>query len=100
MIQQVLAGAPACSKVIVAGVCMEPDSFLPSVAILKEIDLIFTIAFTLEEYQEVLGHLASGALQVAPMVTDRVGLAEVPEAFARLSKPGQDVKIVVVPAGH
>ncbi|MEV5848423.1 zinc-binding dehydrogenase [Streptomyces sp. NPDC051985] len=100
MIQQVLAGAPACSKVIVAGVCMEPDSFLPSVAILKEIDLVFTIAFTLEEYQEVLGHLASGALQVAPMVTDRVGLAEVPEAFARLSKPGQDVKIVVVPAGH
>ncbi|MFD0441347.1 zinc-binding dehydrogenase [Streptomyces chartreusis] len=100
ILQQVLAGAPASSKVIVAGVCMQPDSFLPSVAVMKEIDLVFTIAFTPEEYAEVLGHLASGALKVEPMITDRVGLAEVPAAFARLANPEQDVKIVIVPSGR
>ncbi|WP_433189293.1 zinc-binding dehydrogenase [Actinoallomurus sp. CA-150999] len=100
IIQQILAGAAANSKVVVVGVCMEQDSFHPTVAILKEIDLIFSIAFSLEEYAEVLGHLASGALQAAPLITSRVGLHEVPEAFARLADPEKEAKIVVLPAAR
>jgi threonine dehydrogenase-like Zn-dependent dehydrogenase len=98
IIQQVLAGAAGCSKVVVAGLCMEQDTFTPTFAILKEIDLIFSFAASPDEYAEVLGHLASGALQVEPLITSYVGLRDVPDAFARLSDPEGDAKIIVLPS--
>jgi threonine dehydrogenase-like Zn-dependent dehydrogenase len=97
VIQQILDGAPANATVVVAGVCMQADTFYPTFAILKEIDLVFSIAFSPEEYGEVLGHLASGALKVDGLVTSRVGLSDVPDAFKRLADPEQDAKIVVIP---
>lgn len=99
MIDKILTGSPPGSKVVVAGVCMQPDNFQPIAAIMKEIDLVFTFGFTLEEYAEVLGHLASKShgLQVAPMITGRVGLSGVAAAFERLAHPDHDVKIVVIP---
>ncbi|RNL62725.1 zinc-binding alcohol dehydrogenase [Nocardioides marmoriginsengisoli] len=100
VIQQILDGAPANATVVVAGVCMQQDSFYPTFAILKEIDLVFSIAFSPEEYGEVLGHLASGALKVDGLVTSRVGLNEVADAFKRLADPEQDGKIVAIPGRH
>lgn len=100
VIQQILDGASANSKVVVAGVCMQEDSFYPTFAILKEIDLVFSIAFSPEEYGEVLGHLASGALKVDGLITSRIDLSEVPDAFKRLADPEQDAKIVVLPGAR
>ena len=40
-----LAGAPLRSRVVVVGVCMETDTFRPAMAINKEIDLRFVIAY-------------------------------------------------------
>jgi threonine dehydrogenase-like Zn-dependent dehydrogenase len=97
VIQQILAGAAPCSKVVVAGVCMEEDAFQPTFALLKEIDVVFCMAYTPEEFAQALGHLAAGELEVAPLITSHVGLHEVPEAFARLADPERDAKIIVVP---
>ena len=97
VIQQILAGAAPCSKVVVAGLCMEQDSFEPTFAVLKEVDIVFSMSYTLEEFAQALGHLAAGELQVAPLITSHVGLHEVPEAFARLADPERDAKIIVVP---
>lgn len=97
IIQQILAGAPPCSKVIVAGLCMDLDSFYPSFAIMKEIDLAFCIAYTPQEFAEAFAHIASGRLEVAPLITSHVGLDGVEDAFSRLSDPERDVKIIVRP---
>lgn len=97
VIQQILDGAPANSTVVVAGFCMQQDTFYPTYAMLKEIDLVFSMAYSPEEYGEVLGHLASRALNVEGFVTSRVGLSEVADAFKRLSDPEQDAKIIVLP---
>jgi threonine dehydrogenase-like Zn-dependent dehydrogenase len=96
VIQQILAGAAPCSKVVVAGVCMEEDTFQPTFALLKEVDIVFCMSYTLQEFTQALGHLAAGELQAAPLITSRVGLEDVPEAFARLADPEQDAKIVVI----
>lgn len=95
LIQQVLAGAPPCSKVVVAGLCMEPDVFQPTYAILKEIDLAFCIAYTPQEFAEAFSAIAEGRLDVAPLVTGHVGLDGVGDAFRRLADPESDVKIIV-----
>ena len=97
IIQQILAGAAPCSKVVVAGLCMVQDSFYPSFAIMKEIDLAFCISYTPEEFAQALGHIAAGELDVASFITSRVTLDEVPEAFARLADPEKDAKIIVLP---
>ena len=61
VIQQILAGAAPCSKVVVAGLCMEQDTFQPTFAVLKEVDLVFSMSYTLEEFAQALGHLAAGS---------------------------------------
>lgn len=97
MIQRVLAEAAPCSKVIVVGLCMEQDSFQPSYAIMKEIDLTFCIAFTITEFNEAFANIASGRLDVTALITGHVGLSAVPDAFVRLADPEKDVKIVIYP---
>jgi threonine dehydrogenase-like Zn-dependent dehydrogenase len=100
VIQQILAGAAPCTKVVVAGLCMEQDTFYPTYAILKEIDLVFCISYTFEEYGQSLAHLASGELWVDPLITSRIGLEQVPNAFSRLADPELDAKIIVTPTKH
>lgn len=97
VIQQILAGAAPCSKIVVAGLCMKQDAFHPTFASLKEIDLIFCMAYTVEEFAQSLAHLAAGELQVGPLITSRIGLEGVPDAFTRLGDPERDAKIVIVP---
>ncbi|MGB8420145.1 Threonine dehydrogenase [Burkholderia sp. GAS332] len=97
IIQQILAGAAPCSRVVVVGLCMEKDSFHPSYAILKEIDLVFCVAFSIEEFVEAFTYIASGELKVGALITGHVGLDGVPDAFTRLGDPEKDVKIVVRP---
>lgn len=97
IIQQVLAGAAPCSKIVVAGLCMQQDTFEPTFAVLKEVDVIFSMSYTLEEFAQALSHLDAGELQVGPLITSHVGLSQVPEAFVRLADPEQDAKIIVVP---
>ncbi|MCX5530023.1 zinc-binding dehydrogenase [Streptomyces sp. NBC_00006] len=97
VIQQVLAGAPACSRVVVAGLCMAEDTFLPTFGVLKEIDLVFSLYYSVEEFAQTLGHLAAGELRAEPLITGRVGLAGVPAACAGLADPEKDAKVVIVP---
>ena len=46
MIDGVIAGAPLFSRVVVVGVCMGNDTIRPAMAINKEIDLRFVLAYT------------------------------------------------------
>ncbi len=46
IIEQIVTGAPFFSRVVVVGVCMGEDRFRPSMAINKEIDLRFVLAYT------------------------------------------------------
>ncbi|MFI5657936.1 zinc-binding dehydrogenase [Streptomyces sp. NPDC051684] len=97
VIQQVLAGAPACSRVVVAGLCMAEDRFLPTFGVLKEIDLVFSLYYTVEEFAQTLGHLAAGELHVEPLITGRVGLDGVADACKGLADPEKDAKVLIVP---
>lgn len=100
VIQQILAGAAPCSKVVVAGVCMKTDVFQPIYALLKEIDLTFCMAYSADEFVQVLGHLVAGELQVDPLITSRIRLSEVPDAFVRLADPAHEAKVLVVQDHH
>ena len=55
------------------------------------------LGYTLDEFSESLQRIADGSFDVAPLITGRVGLAEVAGAFDALRDPEQHAKILVEP---
>jgi len=97
MIDQVLAAAPLYSRIVVVGVCMGVDAIRPSMAINKESDLRFVFGYTPLEFHDALHALASGRIDLSPLVTGRVGLGGVAGAFEVLGDPEGHAKILVDP---
>ncbi len=98
MIEHVVANAPLLTRVVVVGVCMGQDAFRPSMAINKEIDLRFVFAYDPSEFHQTLQWIASGKVDVRPLVTGTVGLDGVAGAFADLADPERHAKILVDPS--
>jgi threonine dehydrogenase-like Zn-dependent dehydrogenase len=97
VIQEIIAGAPAGSRIVVAGLCMTPDTFEPTQAILKELDIRFAVMYSPEEFAQTFAHLVAGDFDVAPLLTGTVGLDEVADAFERLGNSPSDAKILLDP---
>jgi threonine dehydrogenase-like Zn-dependent dehydrogenase len=98
MIDQLISSAPIYSRVVVVGVCMEPDKLRPVLAINKEIELRFVLGYTPLEFRDALHLLAEGKVDAAPIVTGTVGLDGVDEAFTALADPETHAKILIDPA--
>jgi len=98
VLQGLIEAAPAGAQIVVAGVCMETDRIEPSIAITKEIELTFVFGYSPEEFADTLRHIAEGLIDVAGLVTGRVGLDGVAGAFTALGDPEAHVKILVEPA--
>ena len=99
MIDQAVFDAPARSRVVVAGVCMQPDTFRPLLAVIKELDLHFVYAYGPEEFTATLRSIAEGEVDVSPFVTGTVGFEGVVDAFTQLRNVQHHVKVLVEPGG-
>lgn len=97
ILNDVLRDAPHSSRVVVVGVCMEPDAITPYFGIAKEVAVQFVLAYDPAEFSETLRRIARGEIDVAPLVTGEVGLEDVGSAFADLGDPERHCKILVVP---
>lgn len=58
------------------------------------------LGYTAEEFAQILGHIAEGDLDVAPLITGHVGLDGMADAFETLATPAHHCKIVVEPDAH
>jgi threonine dehydrogenase-like Zn-dependent dehydrogenase len=97
IIDDVLLRARSGTRLVVAGVCMESDTFHPFFAIAKEINVQFCLAYGPEEFVEALRSLAEGEVDVSPLITGEVGLDGVGAAFDDLADPERHCKILVTP---
>jgi len=97
IIDDVLRRARPGTRLVVAGVCMQPDTVHPFFAIAKEINVQFVLAYSPEEFGESLRALAEGEIDVTPLVTGEVGLDGVGQAFDDLADPERHCKILVTP---
>ncbi len=98
LIEESLARARFRGRVIVAGVCMGPDSLRPVQGIAKEAALQFVLAYERDDFQYTLDMLEQGRIDPAPLITDRIALGGVPGAFAALAAPQAQGKVLVCPA--
>ena len=100
VIQEIIAGAPAGSRIVVAGLCMTPDAFEPTQAILKEIDMRFAIMYSPEDFAQTFVHLVAGDFDVTPLLTGSVDLGGVADAFERLGNSPSEAKILIHPTNN
>jgi threonine dehydrogenase-like Zn-dependent dehydrogenase len=97
MIDEILCDAPARSRIVIVGVCMENDPITPLWAITKELNLQFVLGYDLVEFGSTLRAIAEGEVDVAPMITGEVGLDGLAGAFTALGNPDDHCKILVTP---
>ncbi|MDH3016006.1 zinc-binding dehydrogenase [Gordonia alkanivorans] len=97
MIEHIVSNAPFRSRVVVVGVCMEPDTFRPAMALNKEIELRFVFVYDPAEFHETLQMIAAGKVDVAPMITATVGLEGVAPAFDALGSAAHHAKVLIDP---
>jgi threonine dehydrogenase-like Zn-dependent dehydrogenase len=98
VIDAMMQNAPRNARLVIVGVCMEPDHFRPMLGINKELALQFVLGYTPFEFAETLRNLAEGRIPAEPVLTGRVGLDGVPGAFEALANPERHAKILVEPA--
>jgi threonine dehydrogenase-like Zn-dependent dehydrogenase len=97
LLQQIIEGAPILSRVVVVGVCMSVDKIEPAMGINKEVEVRFTLGYTPLEFRDTLHKIADGKVPCEPLITGKVGLDGVENAFDALSDPEVHAKILIDP---
>jgi threonine dehydrogenase-like Zn-dependent dehydrogenase len=97
IIDDVILRAAHGTRLVVVGVCMQPDTVHPFFAIAKEINVQFVFAYDPGEFASSLHAIAEGEIDVTPAITGDVGLEEVGAAFDDLADPERHCKILVTP---
>ncbi len=97
LIQQCIDMLPPFSKVVVVGVCMQPDTIVPISGILKEAAVQFVLGYSKRDFEMVIDLLAAGRIDPRPMLTDVVDFAKLPAAFEALRKPTNQCKVMLKP---
>lgn len=98
MLDRLVREAPAMSRIVVVGACMEPDMIHPISAIIKEVDLRFSVGYNPGEFRDTLHMLAHGKVDPAPFLTGTVGFHGVEAAFDALGQPEKHAKVLIDPA--
>lgn len=98
VLDQIMRFAPRSTRIVVAGVCMEADTIWPIIGVTKELSVQFVLGYDPMEFRQTLDHIAAGDIDVAPLITDEIGIAGVPQAFETLGDPEGHAKILVEPA--
>ncbi|MNF36954.1 Sorbitol dehydrogenase [compost metagenome] len=96
-IEQAIQAVRTAGTVVVLGFCTSPDSFVPAMAVWKEINLRFSNTYSLGDFQYVAQVLAGGSLEPRSMVTRKIALDEVPRVFEDLRKPSGQCKVIINP---
>jgi threonine dehydrogenase-like Zn-dependent dehydrogenase len=97
VIDQMMVAAPRGARLVIVGVCMEPDTIHPLRGISKELNLQFVLGYDGEEFAATLRHIADGAIPTSPLITGAVGVDGVAGAFTELASPERHAKIIVEP---
>ena len=98
VLQQIIDGTPHFTRIVVVGVCMEPDRIEHGMAINKSVDLRYVVGYSPLEFRDTLHAIADGKIDCGPIVTGEVGLHGVDAAFAALASPDRHAKILIDPA--
>ena len=97
LIEQAVELAVIDGRVVVVGICPQNDEIFPFWALSKELDVRFAIYYGRQDFTDTLDALDAHRLDVRSMVTETIGLEELPERFAQLERDPDSGKVIVRP---
>ncbi|MBT4043381.1 MAG: alcohol dehydrogenase catalytic domain-containing protein [Rhodospirillaceae bacterium] len=89
--------APMNGRVVVAGVCMRPDTVMPVKAITKELQVNYVYMYERRDFELALEMLDRARIDASAMITDVVGFDAFSAAFEGLKTPSDQCKILLDP---
>jgi threonine dehydrogenase-like Zn-dependent dehydrogenase len=98
MLMALAQAAPVGGNIVVIGTCMELDGLEPAFLIQKGLSLRFVFAYSDAEFREAFTMICADPERLAPLVTTRVDLSGINDAFAALTGGGGAIKALVSPA--
>jgi (R,R)-butanediol dehydrogenase / meso-butanediol dehydrogenase / diacetyl reductase len=98
LIQSAVDAAGVKGRVVIAGVCMAPDTIVPITAVMKEVQVRFAVFYRDEEFAAAAALLNNGGVDTGAFIASTVQLPAVQGAFEHLlSQPGGAGKTLVLP---
>ena len=83
--------------VLSLGGCMKPDPIVPFFGMLKEATIRFSVAYGHQDFRRTLDALDAGHLEPRAMVSETIGLSQLPERFEALRVGSHGAKVMVDP---
>lgn len=97
VLDNIFVNAPAHTRIVIVGVCLQTDHIRPLIAVNKELSLQFVLGYSLQEFAESLTNIADGKFDVGQLVSHTIGLDGVAGMFESLKDPEQYAKVLVEP---
>jgi len=97
VLDNIFVNAPAHTRIVIVGVCLQTDHIRPLIAVNKELSLQFVLGYSLEEFAESLTNIADGRFDVSQLVSHTIALEEVAGMFESLKDPEHYAKVLVEP---
>jgi len=95
LLQACIERAPARGVIMGIGVCDNPDEIVPLTAFLKELRIQWAVGYEKEDFQFTIDMMVAGRIDATAMITNVVGLHEVPAAFEALRTPSDQCKVLI-----
>ena len=99
LIDQAISSVRIGGAVVVLGACAHRDNWMPIVGLVKEVDVRFSMVYSLEEYQIAIDSIDAGDVTPRALITETVDLDHGPEAFEALRHQAHQCKVLVSPWG-
>jgi (R,R)-butanediol dehydrogenase / meso-butanediol dehydrogenase / diacetyl reductase len=84
-------------RLVVSGACAEPTTIEPITALLKELTVRYSVAYTTDEFREVVAAFSDGDIDPTPTVGPKFGLDHIAEAFAAVRGAKVQGRVSVTP---
>ena len=97
LIAQAVSQVRNRGTILLLGLCTRPDTFNSFAMLSKEVRLVTSAFFTVQDFEQALDALASGAAEPRLMVTDTIGLDATPEVFESLKRRTHQCKVLIAP---
>ena len=97
LIAQAVEQVRVKGTLLLLGLCTRPDTFNSFAMLSKEIRLITSAFFKRQEYEAALDALDAGAAEPRMLVTDTIGLDDVPTVFEGLKQRTHQCKVLIAP---
>jgi (R,R)-butanediol dehydrogenase / meso-butanediol dehydrogenase / diacetyl reductase len=95
MIAQAIDLAGKRGHVVIVGACLEEDRFWPMNAITKNVTLAFSGGYEIGDFTDVIDSIEQKAVRPKALITSRINLEALPEAFELLRTPNDQCKLLI-----